>query len=180
MPAVFLFVESIDLYCACSGMLLQGFHFEEMGCSMLFADIELHTAAASMVLMLLVHSVNGFPQIFLYPSIYHVLSFHLGLIATLEVSVHPTLVTFSILGWVVLFLVCYSTAVRGFALVLLPSSSRICTCSGLDGLNLYFIQLVPFCCVLLLPHVVHSCWGSRLQWFLHLRLCMMLSCLSEM
>ena len=68
---------------------------------MLCADMELHTTTASMALLLLVSSAHGLLQalLFLCPSIFPCLSPLLGLAATLEVSLLPTLVVFSILGW---------------------------------------------------------------------------------
>ena len=75
-------------------------------CSMLFADMELHTAAFSSVLLLLVPSVNKLLQALFFHVLQccHVLFSLLCFAATLEVSLLPTLVAFSIFSWAVLLL----------------------------------------------------------------------------
>ena len=74
-----------------------------MGCSMLFADIEVHMVVVWMVPLLHVHSVHEFLQAFLMSLDFPMAIFSLlGVAATLEVSLLPTPVTFSILGWAVL------------------------------------------------------------------------------
>ena len=65
---------------------------------MLFADLELHNAAMSMVPLLLAQSVHGVLQALTIP---YPLPF-LVLAPTLEMTLVPTYVVFSILAWAVL------------------------------------------------------------------------------
>ena len=93
MPVVSLFLR-LDLYCLLMvECCFRGFHSEEMGCSMLFAYVNLDTAAASMALWLLVPSVHGLLQT-LFSCVLqfcHVVFSFLGLTATLKCHFFPHL-----------------------------------------------------------------------------------------
>ena len=117
-------------------MQLQGFHPEEMGCSTLFTDMELHTAAVSKILLLSMPSVHGLLQaLFVYVLQFsHVLFSLLKLVATLVPYSNIWSIQHHWLGIPLLVWQCCSTAVARYVY------------SCLDGLNFCTLQLVLFCC----------------------------------
>ena len=127
------------------------------GCSILFADMELHTAAASMFPMMPVHAVHGLSQALSFPCP-STFTYPFLLCFTHKYSVR--FFSFQTCSTAVSLTVKVSFSCDGLA----PQHSQHLHLFGLDSLNLCPTKLVPFCCVLPLPHAVHSHWSSGLQW----------------